>query len=124
MPTGRNNMHKPRILLLLLAVLSAPPLAADTGDVAGPLSTPWQVAANDDWNTLDEQEQQLLRQHRQQWEGYTPEQKARLRQGVQRYQRLSPDERQGAERGRERYETMSPDERKRLREKYKQSRER
>ena len=123
MPTG-HNMHKPRILLLLLAVLGAPPLTADIGVAASPLPAPWQVAANDDWNTLNEEEQQLLRQHHQQWQGYTPEQKARLRQGVQRYQRLSPDERQGAERGRERYETMNPDERKRLREKYDRSRER
>ena len=119
MPTGR-NMHTPRILLLLVAVLGAPPLAADID----PLPTPWLVAANDDWNTLDGQEQQLLHQHRQQWQGYTPDQKSRLRQGVQRYQRLSPDERQGAERGRERYETMNPDERKRLRERYDRSRER
>ena len=123
MPTG-HNMHKPRILLLLLAVLGASPLAADIGVAASPLPAPWQVAANDDWNTLNEEEQQFLRPHRQQWESYTPEQKSRLRQGVQRYQRLSPDERQGAERGRERYETMNPDERKRLREKYDRSRER
>lgn len=123
MPAGR-NMHKPYMLLLLLAIISAPSLADHRDGQVPTLPAPWQVAANDDWNTLDEEEQQLLRQHRDQWKNYTPEQKARLRQGVHRYQRLSPDERQGAERGRERYETMSPDERQRLREKYNRSRER
>lgn len=117
-------MNKRHTLALLLIALCLLPAVASADPPFDPPGESWRVAANDDWSTLSEQEQQLLRQHRQRWSSYTPEQKAHLRKGVQRYQNLSPDERQGVERERERYETMSPQERQRLREKYDRSRDR
>jgi hypothetical protein len=123
MPTGHDMNH--RHLPLLFAALCLLPLAASAAQRDNPPATAsWQVAANDDWNSLSAQEQKLLKQHRRKWDSYSPEQKARLRKGVKRYQNLSPEERQDAERGRERYETMSPEERRNLREKYDRSRDR
>jgi hypothetical protein len=107
---------------LLLVALCLLPLAASAGHPHDPPS--WQVAANDDWKSLNEQEQQLLQQHRGNWNSYSPEQKARLRQGAKRYQNLSPAERQDVQREKERYETMSPQERRTLREKYNRSQDR
>ena len=115
------NHRCPPLLLVTLCLL---PLAA--GAAQPPTSHPptWQVAANDDWNSLGAQEQNLLKQHQRNWNTYTPEQKARLREGAKRYQKLSPAERQEVEREKQRYETMSPQERRKLREKYDRSQER
>lgn len=108
--------------LLLLVTLCLLPLGASAGRAHATTATPsWEVAANDDWKSLDQQEQQLLREHRHDWNRYSPEQKQRLRQGARRYQNLSPAERHGVEREKERYETMSPQERRKLREKYHRS---
>ncbi len=110
---------------LLLVALSLLPLAASADLSYDPLTAlSWQVAANDDWNSLSEQEQTLLKKYRRDWNSYSPEQKARLREGVERYQNLSPAERQDVERERDRYETMSPQERRDLRDKYNRSRDR
>ncbi len=110
---------------LLLVALCLLPLAASAGRLDDPSTTSsWQVAANDDWKSLNEQEQKSLKQHRRDWNTYTPEYKAQLREGVKRYQNLSPAERQDMERGKERYETMSPQEQRDLREKYNRSRDR
>ncbi len=111
---------------LLLAALSLLPQAASADrhyDSPTSAST-WQVADNDDWNSLSEQEQTLLKKYRHDWNSYSPKQKAQLREGVKRYQKLSPAERQDVERERERYETMSPQERRALRDKYDRSRDR
>jgi hypothetical protein len=109
---------------LLLIALCLPPLAASAGSPHDPPSPAWQVAANDDWNSLGAQEQNLLKQHQRNWNNYSPEQKARLREGAKRYQNLSPAERQEVEREKQRYETMSPQERRKLREKYNRSQDR
>lgn len=115
-----------RHLALLLAALSLLPLAASAGlRYDAPTATSsWQVAANDDWDSLSEQEQTLLKKYRRDWNSYSPEQKAQLREGVKRYQKLSPAERQDVERERNRYETMSPQERRELRDQYNRSRDR
>ena len=116
-----NHRHTP-LLLIALCLL---PLAASAGHPYDPPTIPsWQVAANDDWKSLSEQEQKLLKQHRRDWDTYSPEQKARLREGAKRYQNLSPAERQDVEREKQRYETMSPQERRNLREKYDRSQDR
>lgn len=110
---------------LLLVALCLLPLAATASRPDDAPTTPtWQVAANDDWKSLSEQEQKLLKQHRRDWNSYSPEQKARLREGAKRYQNLTPAERQDVEREKERYETMSPQERRDLREKYNRSQDR
>ena len=123
MPIGPDmNYRRTPLLLVALCLL---PLAASAGHPHDSASiASWQVAANNDWNTLSEQEQKLLEQHRRDWNSYSPEEKARLRDGAERYQKLSPAERQGVEREKERYETMSPQERRKLREKYDRSQDR
>lgn len=98
--------------------LGIAPLAAASHAVAAPAI--W-LAAGDDWGSLNDQEQQLLRQHRGHWDQYSPEERSRLRQGADRYQQLSDEDRGRVQRERDRYESMSPDERKALREEYKRS---
>ncbi len=109
--------------LLVLGLITLPLALAPARAAARMIpDQAWQVAAADDWQTLNEEERRLLGPHRGRWRGYTPEQRERLRQGVQRYRELSPQERERVRRQRERFESLSPEERRELRERYRRER--
>jgi hypothetical protein len=89
---------------LLLCALPALSVAADKGIP---------------WNTLDRNEQSVLRKHRGHWSNMGPGKQNELRHGARKYLDLRPQERQTLERKQKQYRKMSPGERKRLREHYK-----
>jgi hypothetical protein len=110
-------------LLFSLAWAPAFGRAAPSEPSATAVTAPYIIAQND-WNNLSEQEQRLLKDHRQKWNSYPPDYRSRLRQGAERYQNLSPEERERLQRSRERYKNLSPQEREQLKRQYRENQER
>jgi len=105
-----------------LCTLCIGPLASAPVHAADQLGSGWQVATADSWNSLTDDQQRLLANHRERWDSYPPQRRERLLQGVRRYQSLSPEQQAEARRAHQRFARMSPEERSRLREQYLRSR--
>ncbi|MHB8455055.1 MAG: DUF3106 domain-containing protein [Acidiferrobacterales bacterium] len=106
----------------VLILICAGPLTSTPVHAARPWAQGWQVASADDWNSLSDDQKQLLEKHRDHWNSYPPARRARLLRGVRRYQSLSPEEQARARRARRRFKRMSPEQRNRLRREYLRSR--
>lgn len=118
-----NSVQRWLYLTMLLACAPAFGHVAPAEYSAPPVIVPHMLAQND-WNSLSEQEKQLLRNHQQQWNNYPPDYRSRLRQGADRYQGLNPEERERLQRSQEQYKSLPPQEREQLKRKYQQRQER
>jgi hypothetical protein len=70
------------------------------------------------WQSLNQDEQTVLRKHQRDWPNKSRQEQARLLQGARKYLALPPEKRKAVENKRDQYRNMSPEEREQLRKKY------
>jgi hypothetical protein len=113
---------QPTMVILLLVALTTglfPPTVL-SGDRGNKHQQQSQSTRNEGipWNSLSNNEQSVLKDHRRNWTSYSPAEQNKLRQGADRYLNLPPQERDAVRRKQQQYKNMSPQEREQLREKY------